>query len=401
MILRERIIEQLAAKKASLLAFDDEYHHEAESYAAALHQLSLLDCAEVEARLAGQDAAGAWPTKEFDAARQLRLDFAHRFNNHTEARAWASDILLDHTTVAADGSQILPNDELSIPVAAVQVAWFSNAHRREGRYTKDITFELLPPESLLIEWHGERQFSEQAVSFQRFRLEVETLCRLMCAMAEDPAQCEKLPLVFFDSSIVISFAEQLHEELRQQYVNVVLELLRCSERCRVPVVGYVDSSHARDLTKLLSVCFNLNDAQRVNDAQLLGARLAWGARTPFFVCARGSARSNQKSVLESFAEYRRGVGFVYLQTNSAAPPARLEVPCWVYEQGLLDEVVDLVRAEVIVGNGYPYALETADATAVLTGRDREAFYVILQRFAEEQGIKLRVSPKAASKARRR
>ena len=249
--------------------------------------------------------------------------------------------------------------------------------------------------------HGERQFSEQAVSFQRFKLEVETLCRLMCEIADDPSQCEKLPLVFFDSSIVISFAEQLHEELRQQYVNTVLELLRCSERCRVPVVGYVDSSHARDLTKLLTVCFNLREAQRVNDAQLLGARLAWGARSPFFVCARGSARSNQKSVLESFAEYRRGIGFVYLQTNAAASPARLEIPCWVYKQGLLDEIIDLVRAEVIVGNGYPYALETADATAVLTGRDREAFNAILQRFAEEQGIRLRVSPKAASKARRR
>lgn len=401
MILRERILEQLTANKASLLTFDDEYQHEAESYAAALQQLAQLSCAEIEARLAGQEAAGAWPTPEFEAAPQLQIGFAPQFNHHGEARAWASEVLLGHTTVAADGSQILPNGELSIPVAAVQVAWFRNEHRREGRYTKDITFELLPPEALLVELHGERQFSEQAVSFRRFRLEVETLCKLMQEIAADPAQCEKLPLVFFDSSIVISFAEQLHEEMRLQYVNTVLELLRCSERCRVPVVGYVDSSHARDLTKLLAVCFNLRDAQRVNDATLFGARLAWGARSPFFICARGSARSNQKSVLESFAEYRRGVGFVYLQTNAGTAPARLEIPCWVYEQGLLDEVLDLVRAEVIVGNGYPYALETADATAVLTGRDREAFYVILQRFAEEQGIQLRVSPKAASKARRR
>jgi hypothetical protein len=401
MILRERILEQLSAKKASLLAFDDEYQHEVESYAAALQQLSRLSCAELERRLNGHESTGAWPTKEFDAAPHLHLGFDQSFNNHTEARAWASEVLLGHTTVAADGSQILPNDELNIPVAAVQVAWFTNAHRREGRYTKDITFELLPPESLLIEWQGERQFSEQAVSFQRFRLEVETLCKLMCTIVEDKEQGEKLPLVFLDSSLVISFAEQLHDELRQQYVNAVLELLRCSEQTRVPVVGYVDSSHACDLTKLLSVCFGLRESQRVHDAQLLSTRLAWGARSPFFVCARGSARSNQKSVLESFAEYRRGVGFVYLRTNSAAPPARLEVPCWVFEQGLLDEVIDLVRAEVIVGNGYPYALETADATAVLTGRDREAFYVILQRFAAEQGIKLRVSPKAASKARRR
>ncbi len=401
MILRERILEQLAAKKTSLLAFDDEFQHEAEAYADALRQLSQLSLTELEAKLNTHESSGALPTPEFAAAPQLHMDFAPQFNHHADARAWASEILLGHTTVAADGSQILPNNELSIPVAAVQVAWFSNAHTRAGSYVKDLAFEILPPEDLLIELRGERQFSEQAVSFHRFRLEVETLCAQMRALAADAAQMEKLPLFFFDSSIVISFAEQLHEELGRKYINAVLELLRCSEQTRVPLVGYVDSSHARDLAKLLSVCFNLREAERVHDAQLLSARLNWGARSPFFICARGSSRGNQQSVLDGFAEYRRGVGFVYLKTNASAPPARLEIPRWVYEQGLLDEVVDLVRAEVIVGNGYPYALETADAAAVLSGRDREAFYVIFQRFAEEQGIKLRVSPKAASKARRR
>ena len=400
MILRDRILEQLAVNKTSLLTFDDEYQHEAEIYGSALAQLSRMELTELEAALSGHECPGALPTREFAAAPHLRLDFATAFAHHADARAWASEVLLGHTTVAADGSQILPNDELSIPVAAVQVAWFTNAHTREGRYVKDLAFELLPPEALLLELRGERRFSEQAVSFHRFRLEVETLCRLMQELAAAVPR-GPLPLVFFDSSIVISFAEQLHDELGQQYINVVLELLRCSEKTGVPVVGYVDCSHARDLTKLLSVCFQLGEAARLHDAQLLGAQMAWGARSPFFVCARGSSRNNQKSVLDGFAEYRRSIGFVYLKTNAGAPPARLEIPCWVYEQGLLDEVLDLVRAEVIVGNGYPYALETADAAAVLSGRDREVFYLLFQRFAEEQGIKLRVSPKTASKARRR
>jgi hypothetical protein len=68
---------------------------------------------------------------------------------------------------------------------------------------------------------------------------------------------------------------------------------------------------------------------------------------------------------------------------------------------LLDQVIDLVRAEAIVGNGYPYVIQSADAAAVVTARDREAFYAIFHRFAEEQGIQLRTSQKAASKARRR
>ena len=401
MILREQILKQLQAKKASLLAFEDEYQQEAQAYAKALQALCQLSLPGLEARLARHETCGALPTPEFEAEPEPCRHFVPQFGNHTEARAWACDALLDHTIVAVDGSQILPSSESRIPLAAVQVAWFANLHARAGRYRKEIAFELLAPEVLLGDGQGEQQFSEQAVSFQRFRLEVETLCRVMREIAADAAQMRKLPLAFFDSSIVISFVEQLHDGLRQQYIDLVLRLLRCSEETRVPVVGYVATSHARDLAKLLSVCFDLREAERVHDAQLLSAAMAWGARSPFYICARGSARKNQKSVLESFGEYRRQVGFVYLKTSAAAPPARLEIPLWVYEAGLLEEVLNLVRAEVIVGNGYPYALETADATAVISGRDHEAFYEILQRFADAEGLALRVSPKSASKARRR
>ena len=44
---RERILEQLTAKKTSLLAFEDEFQHEAETYAAALEQLVPLVHAEL------------------------------------------------------------------------------------------------------------------------------------------------------------------------------------------------------------------------------------------------------------------------------------------------------------------------------------------------------------------
>jgi hypothetical protein len=38
--------------------------------------------------------------------------------------------MLDPTkTIAVDGSQILPSNELSIPVGVEQIAWFENRHR--------------------------------------------------------------------------------------------------------------------------------------------------------------------------------------------------------------------------------------------------------------------------------
>jgi hypothetical protein len=55
----------------------------------------------------------------------------------------------------------------------------------------------------------------------------------------------------------------------------------------------------------------------------------------------------------------------------------------------------------VIGLGYPYALETADQTAVITMRDREVFLGALQDFAAREKLNFSVSRKSASKGRRR
>jgi hypothetical protein len=67
----------------------------------------------------------------------------------------------------------------------------------------------------------------------------------------------------------------------------------------------------------------------------------------------------------------------------------------------LEETIDAVRAECVIGLGYPYALETADATAVISARDRELFFRALQEFAKRGKLNFSVSRKDASKGRRR
>ena len=122
----------------------------------------------------------------------------------------------------------------------------------------------------------------------------------------------------------------------------------------------------------------------------------WGDRTPFCYSKRRG--------LDAFIDpqtQKSLVGFVYLQTTGDATPARLDVPSWIYEEGLLGEVLDTVRAECVIGLGYPYALETADQTAVITMRDREIFLRALQDFAVREKLDFSVSRKSASKGRRR
>ena len=130
------------------------------------------------------------------------------------------------------------------------------------------------------------------------------------------------------------------------------------------------------------------------DGQPLHA--AWGDRTTFCYCVRPGLRENYTD-----SRGKPLVGFTYLQTTADGAPPRLDIPSWVEEAGLLDEVMDAVRAECVVGGGYPYALETADAAAVITMRDREIFLRAVHEFAAASGFPFNISRKAMSKSHRR
>jgi hypothetical protein len=174
----------------------------------------------------------------------------------------------------------------------------------------------------------------------------------------------------------------------------------------VPLVGYVDRSFSRDLIHLLDAFCGRQktDKKTLYDTTVLSANLTndsavlsrWGNRTCFCYLDRKGL-----SVFNDARTHRSLVGFVYLQTTAKNAPARLDIPSWIYEENLLDEVLDTVRAECVIGLGYPYALEAADQTAVITVRDREIFLGALQEFASREKLNFSVSRKSASKGRRR
>ncbi len=288
----------------------------------------------------------------------------------------------------------MPVKELSLPIAAIQVAWFENPHTPDGNYTKNTRFEILSPNDLLMgKSASERQISDQMVNLRRFQLEIETLCNYMETYTLKHDTTEFPPVVFLDGSIVISFAERWHEDQRKLFTEPIIRLLDVAQMTNIPVVGYVDTTYACDLAVMLKYFFQLDIAHSpVHDAYLF-RNLNWGDRTIFFTCARAG-------LLDSFGKHKRGVGFVYLKTNQGLP-ARLDIPVWVYEKGLLDYVISLVQAEVVVGLGYPYPLATADATAFISTQDREAFYRLFQQFAKDQELQLHFSQKALSKNQHR
>ncbi|MCU0568688.1 MAG: DNA double-strand break repair nuclease NurA [Oculatellaceae cyanobacterium Prado106] len=299
---------------------------------------------------------------------------------------WVRDRLTGITTFAVDGSQIYPGKDLSIPIALVQIGWFENLHLPTGGYEKDIALDVMTPMDLKVE-SGE--LADRKVNMRRFEMETQRLVDYMKANA-NRQDC----LVFLDGSLVVTFADRFDDDARRFYVECALELLHTSEEYRVPLVAYVDTTQANDLANMLQRLFDLPESPAVHDAQILTKFMEWGDRTPLFRCKR-------HGILSSYQSYRDRIAFTYLKTNQDNLPARLEMPLWMYEAGIVDRVLDWVRGEVIIGSGYPYVIETADQTAVLKAEDRQAFFRIVQDWAEQEEMGLRFSRKMVSKVRRR
>lgn len=422
MLHKGKLQAALNSKQAQFSLYDGSFGEQLKLYQYVLESLyeHYQSSAQLEHVLPsdgiGMSSAGARPSIEFD---HWLIDAAHRdyhgplfpfgreFANHEQARQWA-ECIEGVTTVAIDGSQLLPWRDASIPVALIQVGFFINPHMQGRPYTKDVRMEVLTPDELMEEAKSESSepdsypYSEMQVTLRRYLLEIETLRDQMEQLAMKRREDDPIysPVVFFDGSLVVSFALTMPSPYRERYINSAVSLLKTSEDLRVPLIGYIDTSYARDMVTMLCRLDSLQqhpvlrETKKIHDALLWQGNLRWGDRTPAMICARND-------ILASYCEYRNSVAFCYLQTTAQRPPSRLEFPRWMLDEGVLDPVLDVVRAEIIAGNGYPYAIETADAVSVITMQDRNEFYAHFQAFMERRGVKFSFSTKSLSKKRRR
>ena len=403
MLYRELLTTELDKQRDDFRRFSDAQASDLTDYLHKLQQLNQTSYDDLQKELTDKKA-GAIPSDELDRLKTFSVAFAESWANHEAARGWANGILQNRTTFAADGSQLFSERDVSLPVGAIQIGWFENPHDATARYEKSAYFEILSPEVLLQE-QEEPVIPETRVGERRFHAEVEKASEFLIKKKGWQRRGERMPLAFFDGTLLVSFSLP-QTDLQETFIKRMVGLVKLSRETEVPIVGYVDRSYARDLMNLLDALAGdqASVKQTLYDANILHASTAdfsqtltnWGDRTCFCFSKRKG--------LNLFLDENTGeplVGFTYLQTTGEGAPARLDVPVWIYENGFLGEVLDVVRAECIIGLGYPYALETADQTAVITMRDREVFLRALQDFAQREKLNFNVSRKAASKGRRR
>ncbi|HEX9069206.1 MAG TPA: DNA double-strand break repair nuclease NurA [Ktedonobacterales bacterium] len=415
MLYPAKLTEELQRQEAAFKAYSSHHVGQLAAWREALADLPRRYPSPAALRTAlghsGDEPHGALPTEDYARASGpgLAIPFGRDFTSHEEARTWA-ECLRGVTTLAVDGSQLLPWRDASLPVALVQAGLYENPHQPPAAYIKDVTTVVLTPaelsgmgESDMMDTRtGEvAAYSERVVHLRRFELEMATLVARIERHAGNPDA-----LAFFDGSLIVSFARKLPPAYRDRYLSAARRLLDASARARVPVVGYIDTTYARDIVTMLRTLppmpghAPLPSAEGLYDALLWGGQLGWGDRTAAFLAVRDEPGMSGTSQPKEDREPGE-VAFVYFQAALDRPPARLEIPRWVVDSGQLDRIVDLVRAECVVGNGYPYPIEAADAVAVISAHDRAQFYAIFQDFATRSGLPLTFSRKALSKSRRR
>lgn len=404
MLYRELLSNELHNQREDFVRFAETQSTDLTTYLQVLQQICELSSTEVLKKISSSENVGAIPSDELNGRNSFSFNFTEKWQNHEQARNWAFETLKNRTTFAADASQILPGRDISLPVAAIQVGWFENPHDETQSYEKNAKFTVLSPKELL-ENQDEPMNPETRVGEKRFHAEVDRVSEFLKKKKGWQERGERLPLAFFDGTLLVSFSLP-QTALQISFVQKMLELVHLSRETKVPVVGYIDRSFSRDLLNLLDAFDQktTSESQTLYDATILHAETSnfqrvlknWGDRT----CFCYSKRKGLSAFIEQKTQ-RSLVGFTYLQTTSDGSPARIDVPSWIYEEGFLDEILDTIRAECVIGLGYPYALETADATAVITARDREIFLGALQEFASREKLNFSVSRKSTSKGRRR
>ncbi len=347
---------------------------------------------------------GAIPSKEYKNG--LYIPFPEIFLNLPEMITWAKKILFNKTVVATDGSQIYTSQEYSIPVALIHVACCRNDHSIEKKYSKNTTIKILSPEELLLEESGRKRkiFSQEPVDCERFKMECDLLTKEMELVENNIPKINQAYFII-DGSLILSFIDRFNPKIQEGHLQSLKNTITKSRKTKYPLIGYVDSSRAKDVVNMIASLspMNIRSINYISDStviekyirNILGNNMKFGDRTCSFICDR-----NDPVYKKYPSEIGQKIAFFYIKLNSEQL-VRVEFPDSILnKEERIDELANIIIAESIIGQGYPHIIDQVHHAAVIHAKERSKFYRVFQKFCMDEELQFRIFNKARSKQRR-
>lgn len=305
--------------------------------------------------------------------------FPYSWENRHEAMEWVDSVLSGAAVGAVDGSQIYSDKNYEIPIAVLQTSRIINWHT--GDYKQETEAAIITPDE--FEDASVYSFGSEYVDARRFSMECDGMIRLM-------KEHENL-YVLLDGALILSHINVLNRNIRDIYVRAVMRLLEASENTRNPVIGFIDTTMPRDITLMMHYLLKLKKS-KLSDTHLF-LHLLWGERTAAFLCDRDDRRGEEsKSVLDNYGRFRNEIAFFYMRV-SIGLPARIEFPAWVFNEGMVDKLADIIRAQCVIRSNYPDILMRAHEAALIRISEHTLFYGMLENFCKAHGINIHKSAK--------
>jgi len=305
--------------------------------------------------------------------------FPYSWKNRHEAMEWVDSVLCGVAVGAVDGSQIYSDKNYEMPIAVLQTSRIFNRHN--GDYKQETEATIITPDE--FEAASVYSFGSEYVDARRFSMECDGITRLM-------KEHEKL-FVLLDGALILSHINVLNRNIREIYVRAITKLLEASEKTHSPVAGYIDTTMPRDITLMMHFLFKLKKS-KLADTHLF-SHLKWGERTAAFLCDRDDRRGEEsKSVLDNYGRFRNEIAFFYMRLSNGLP-ARVEFPAWVFKEGMVDKLADIIRAQCVIRGNYPDILMRAHEAAFIRMNEHTLFYGMLENFCRMHGIKINKSAK--------
>ncbi len=321
----------------------------------------------------------------------------------------------EFTVIASDGSHIDVDRHSSVPCYLINIgtALLQYGESPDALLASEPAL-FFGQDLVIADASGNREeFIEGALLGVKRSVEE---CGAVARLAQELPP-ERPALALLDGSLILwglagrDFEEAksyVREELLERsYLGALDSMKRLSQGGELALASYISFPRSTDVVNALRVALCPHDPADcdlycstrrdrdcdgvggIQDGELFGTLLGDGERSPVFV-------SGSRFMRKHYGEHQ--IHFFYLKVDEEV--ARVEIPAWVVERGLVGLVHALTLDQCKRGHGYPVALMEAHEKAVVTNADRERFWELIETSLWEERLPLRSSGKRKSKRTR-